>query len=328
MSFYRIIALVTLTLVFSGASSAESNQELTTRYVNPGPFEVRTLLGEWTDTSRDQRQVPFKVYFPLNRLDKTPIIIWSHGAGGSREGGRYLGEHLASHGFASFHLQHPGTDASQRKGDGVGALLTRISNPRLVMLRFGDPGFAVKEIKSLAANGYANGMLDASRMGISGHSMGAMSGLVAAGQQNGRIGQRFAVKELMGAFVMSPAPRGGDAVSMFREMLMPVFHLTGTKDESPLKDFEPAARKIPFQATTNVDQYLLILDEAVHATFSGRPIANDPFLDDHHDRIRMAATAFWKMQLEDDRLAETWLKEGGFAAELAKQDTFTFKSGQ
>ena len=169
-------------------------------------------------------------------------------------------------------------------------------------------------------------MLDASRIGFSGHSMGAMSTLVVAGQQNERIGQRFAVPEIKGAFAMSPAPRGGEAKQMFSNMLMPVFHLTGTHDESPLKDFEPEARLQPFEYSNNQDQYLLLLDNAVHATFSGRPIATDPFLDDHHEVIRMAAVAYWKMLLEEDSQAAAWLQQGGLAAELRNQDIFKYKS--
>jgi len=63
----------------------------------------------------------------------------------------------------------------------------------------------------------------------------------------------------------------------------------------------------------------------VHATFSGRRISKDPFLDDHHDVIRMAAVSYWKMLLEQDQKARVWLQQGGFAAELAADDLFQFK---
>ena len=75
----------------------------------PGPHEVAVLLAAWQD-SRRQRQVPVKIYYPADGAGPFPVIIFSHGLGGSREGYQYLGRHWASHGYVSVHLQHIGSD--------------------------------------------------------------------------------------------------------------------------------------------------------------------------------------------------------------------------
>ena len=41
-----------------------------------------------------------------------PLVVFSHGIGGSRLGYTWLGRNFARHGIASLHLQHVGSDRS------------------------------------------------------------------------------------------------------------------------------------------------------------------------------------------------------------------------
>jgi predicted dienelactone hydrolase len=81
----------------------------------PGPFKVDTVLFDWTDAKRG-RAVPVKIYFPLGSEGPFPLIIFSHGLGGSREGYEYLGRHWASHGYISLYIQHAGSDDEVWRG--------------------------------------------------------------------------------------------------------------------------------------------------------------------------------------------------------------------
>ena len=290
----------------------------------PGPLEVSVSLGEWVDKAREGRKVPWKLYFPDRISEPVPVVFWSHGAGGSREGAEYLGRFLASHGFATFHIQHPGTDESLIRDDGTQGMLARLRNPRATMARFGDVPFAVRQVKQMNKAGEWAGKFDVGHMGISGHSFGAMSTLIAAGQRNQAVGDRFVVSELKGAFAMSPSARGGSPEELFAEMVMPIFHLTGTNDKSPLGDFEPKDRQIPFERIDGVDQYLIVMQEATHRTFSGRPDPTDPALDRHHELIRIAALAFWTAYLKEDQQAQGWLVTG-MAKEMQGEGTYRVK---
>ena len=77
----------------------------------PGLYAVETARYDWQDEAR-QREIPVKLYFPKTGDGPFPVIIFSHGLGGSRDNYEYLGRHWASHGYVSVHLQHKGSDAA------------------------------------------------------------------------------------------------------------------------------------------------------------------------------------------------------------------------
>lgn len=54
--------------------------------------------------------MPLKIYLPANK--PASVILLSHGLGGSREVGAYLGERWAARGYVVVAMQHPGSDHS------------------------------------------------------------------------------------------------------------------------------------------------------------------------------------------------------------------------
>ena len=82
------------------AAGGEAGQA-TLEYRKPaGPAAVETVAYDWHDAKRDRR-VPVKIYYPKTGNGPFPVIIFSHGLGGSREGYEYLGRHWASWGYVS-----------------------------------------------------------------------------------------------------------------------------------------------------------------------------------------------------------------------------------
>ncbi|MEM6705348.1 MAG: peptidylprolyl isomerase [Acidobacteriota bacterium] len=303
----------------------------------PGPHAVDVREGRWTDADRDGRVVPYRLYLP-REAGPVPVVVWSHGAGGSRAGAEYLGRHLASHGYACFHLQHAGSDSAVLREHGVQGMLQRMRNPEVSVARFGDVPFAVEQIRALGAEGDLAGRLDTERLGMSGHSFGAITTQAAAGQIFPGVDQNYSVDAFLGAFPMSPSPpQRGSAEAAFASMKMPIFHLTGSNDAIPIGDLQPEDRTRPFEIITEVDQYLLVLGDGIHSTFSGRRIPasagaaaeNDPR---HKRLIKMAATAFWDSLLSRDEAvratATRWLREGGMASQLADSDRFESKTAE
>ena len=70
------------------------------------------------DTER-RRPIPSRLYLPQGArpAQPVPLVVFSHGLGGSRMGYRYLGSHWADEGIASLHPQHVGSDSRIWQGN-------------------------------------------------------------------------------------------------------------------------------------------------------------------------------------------------------------------
>lgn len=55
------------------------------------------------------REIPIRVYLPTGQAT-APVVVFSHGLGGNREGSAFLGKHWAARGYVAVFLQHPGSD--------------------------------------------------------------------------------------------------------------------------------------------------------------------------------------------------------------------------
>jgi predicted dienelactone hydrolase len=111
------------------------------------PYE--TLEFDWVDVKR-QRPVPVRLYWPKGTSSSAPIplVVFSHGIGGSRRGYRYLGEHWSSHGVASLHLQHVGSDRNVWFGNPLGLIgrLQDAAQEREAIERPRDLAFALDQL--------------------------------------------------------------------------------------------------------------------------------------------------------------------------------------
>ncbi|RYF37578.1 MAG: hypothetical protein EOO25_18915, partial [Comamonadaceae bacterium] len=150
-------------------------------------YEVRYF--DWTDAGR-QRPVKAKLYLPAQAdgpVGPVPLVVFSHGIGGSREGYTYLGKYWAANGFASLHLQHAGSDRNLWQGNPL-ALVSRLqaaAQESEAMDRARDLGFALDRLLA----GELAPRIDASRIAVAGHSYGANTTLLVAGAQVQREGR-------------------------------------------------------------------------------------------------------------------------------------------
>lgn len=270
--------------------------------------EVAIVRGEWSDPARD-RVVPYKIYLPATS-GPAPVVIFSHGLGGSREAAAYLLEHLARHGFVAVAVQHPGSDAALLAGGGAEGAIERlrgaVGDPRAAAARFGDIRFVIDRLTAENGSGALAGRLDMSRLGMSGHSYGALTTLVAVGQRlPGPRGDAFRDERIDAAIVYSPnAPRNQDAESALREIATPILHFTGTEDRTPF-DLEesPEGRQIPFRTITGADQYLVVFDGGDHMIFSGRVQSAGAMSEAQRlqtEAIQRESLTFWRAYLMND----------------------------
>ncbi len=283
----------------------------------PGPSIVTATLLDWHDAARS-RQVPVKIYAPATGQGPFPVIVFSHGLGGSREGYEYLGRHWASWGYVSVHVDHQGSDtAALKKG---GRLLKNLreaaGDPRNAVARPLDVRFVLDRLEKLNQGGSPlSHRLDLTRIGMAGHSFGSWTTMAVAGQ-----GGTFAEPRVKAAIAMStPAPRQKDYDRVYRDVHIPILHMTGTEDDSPIGETRAAERRIPYDHIQGADQYLVTFQGGDHMVFSGRLMqAERPKDPVFHSLILQGTTAFWDAYLKGDAAAKAWLTNGGYAAVLGK----------
>ena len=124
----------------------------------------------------------------------------------------------------------------------------------------------------------------------------------------------------MSAPVPGGAARAGD---QFTHIPVPVFHMTGTRDDSPIGETKAPDRRIPYDQSTTPGTCLLILTGADHMTFSGHILGAFHQEDARFQPLILAAsTAFWDATLRNNQAARAWLYNGGFKTLLGNQGTF------
>jgi len=230
-------------------------------------------------------------------------------------------------------LQHHGSDDEVWRGQGLNAyaaLNRAVEDPKNAIDRAEDVKFAISELFRLndmkTVGGYdpLRGMIDENEVGMAGHSFGAWTTLAVVGEKN-TAGVNFTDSRIKAAIAMSaPVPGGAEkAAGEFAAIKAPVFHMTGTQDNSPIGETKAADRRIPYDQATTPGTCLLILNGADHMTFSGHIFAAYAPEDERFQKYILAgSTAFWDATLRGNAAARTWLYHGGFTAMLGKAGTF------
>ncbi len=315
--------MIQLCLV-AGALAGNFGKELS------GPFAVETLRIEWRDSKRDHT-VPVKIYFPKGATGACPVIVFSHGLGGTRDTYEYLGRHWAGHGYVCVHVQHPGSDDSAWRGAArpMESMRAATMDPKNLANRPQDVSFALDQMTILnSSEGPLRGRLDLQRVGMAGHSFGAWTTLAVAGQKFGPTERSMADRRVNAAIAMSsPVPRLASG-RHYGDIRVPVFHLTGTLDESPLNETKAGDRRVPFDSINGAPQYLLTFTGGDHMVFSGRVAAGRDRARDVaiHEAILRGTTAFWDARLRGDKEAGDWFERGGFEKALGALAVFEMRN--
>ena len=258
----------------SPLSSIPTNANYTAQEVN------------WFDSKR-QRSIPAVLYLP--KTDQpAPLIVFSHGLGGTRYGYSGFGKYWASKGMASIHLQHPGSDRAVWTSQGFAVLsaLKAAANTDNAVARALDVTFA---LNTLAADTDLAKRINFEKIGVGGHSFGANTALMSAGAQFQQDGKAlgFGDKRIKAALVMSPPalPTSLDPKYVYRPIQIPTLHLTGTQDNTPIPGAITTAdmRRESYDAIPAGPKYLGIYDGGKHAMF------NDRTRDDVNSAIKQSA---------------------------------------
>jgi len=277
---------------------------------------------------RRKRDVPLRVYLPT-ATDQAPLLLFSHGLGGSRDNNGYLGRHWSARGYAVVFLQHPGSDESvwrEQPLAGRMAALRDAANGKNLRLRIDDVPLVLDALTRWNADDDhpCHGRFDLEHVGMTGHSFGALTTQCVSGQAAPWIGTKFTDPRIDAALPMSPSnTRAGSLATAFGSVAVPWLLMTGTADSAPIGDQTPASRREVFpHLPKTIDRYELVLDGAEHNAFGERALPGERRQrnPNHHRAILAISTAFWDTHLRGDPAARAWLHGEGCKQVLEPKD--------
>nr|WP_297526556.1 hypothetical protein [uncultured Roseateles sp.] len=241
---------------------------------------------DWIDASR-QRAVPVRVYWPQGQAPAGgwPVVVFSHGMGGSRRGYSYLGSYWAAHGVVAMHVQHIGSDRRLWAG-GFGwsnslSLVLRLQHAAQreeAVDRTQDVRFALNQLLA----GPLAPRLDPARLAIAGHSYGANTSLLLAGAKvpasaelPGGTPLAALVEPRFKAAILISAPPfygEGDPAPILSGIAIPTLHISATDDEITIPGYYsgPADRVALFDAIGGPHKALAMFSGGSHSIFTDR----------------------------------------------------------
>jgi len=297
----------------------------------PSAFAAPQVIdAEWKDGSRE-RAVPLKIRAP-DGAESVPLVIFSHGLGGSREGGKLWGEHWSANGYLVVHVQHPGSDEALWRGPGEGAprqRLARGATAEQLLGRVDDVRFVIDEITRLQTKSDAPAWVkraDLTRIAMTGHSFGALTTMSLAGVRYPGPIKSLAEPRIKAFIAFSPSVQGlkRSWPERYGAMERPFLSVTGTIDGDVMNTGANAkSRAALFDAQPAGDKYRVVFEGGDHAVFGGGSSRDGAWLAavtgdsknvtdsataavirDHTQRITLK---FLDAYLKQDAKAKAWL---------------------
>jgi len=298
-----------------------------------GPFRVATIASATLRDAARETDLPILIRYPREPADaRRPLVVFSHGAGGSSAAFAELSAHWASHGYVVVHPTHADSLILRR---GRGEDLTPLRrDPRRLRTSVDIPGRVADVVLILDridelerrmrddAGDAPAPRIDPKRIGLAGHSAGAFTTQVAFGAAvrglrfAGRPSDRLADDRIRAAIVISGQGTTSPAFTAesWKGIRRPMMVYAGSLDRSPISNETPASRRHPFEYAAEGDKYLVFIEGATHASYAGkgasalqpaRPTTPLPVIT---DAVAAGTLAFWDAYLLEKPRAREYLR--------------------
>lgn len=274
-------ALVLAFVFFSCSSTAPSqldeDQAPRSRYSGQAGESPVGVIPEGTvrDAQRNQ-DVVFTVEYPT-RPGPHPLLIFSHGFGSTRQTYVGLSSHWASQGYVVIKPAH--ADAGRLKRDDIEAAWRNQTQS--------DWRNRVRDITSIIDGLDAieesypelKGKIDRTKIGVGGHSYGAFIAMLIGGAKTFPEGTSYADPRVKAIAVLSPQGPSETfhlTADSYKELKLPTLFMTGTRDNGLNEKETPEWRRQAFELSPAGDKWLIVLEGAHHASFTGQVNAMAP----------------------------------------------------
>ena len=285
-----------------------------------GPHTVTEVTDIVLHDAKRNKDLHLRVFYP-NEPGNYPVIVFSHGAGGSQTCCDALTRHWASYGYITLQPTHEDS-AVQRRNSGeeniqfLQAVREALKKPALWESRPLDISFVLDSLPELQKRIPAlAGKMDTARVGVGGHSMGAFTADAIAGalvDLPGHPATNFFDQRVKSVLLLSPQGPGefGLTDHSWDHVALPLMSMTGSLDNGATHQ-GPSWKKIPFDRSQPGDKYHLFIEGANHMSFiTGQTLL--PTRAAQAEAIlgytNSASLAFWDAYLKNDATAKQYLQ--------------------
>jgi predicted dienelactone hydrolase len=267
---HRLVVLAGIAIV-SAACATQSPQrpaadprekDPTFRYGNnPGPSPVGAIPDVLLDDKARNKRVAITIEYPT-RGGPHPVIVFSHGGGGSNRSYPGLSSHWTSYGYVVIRTSHDDRVAADQLT--TAEWRERVRDITLVLDSLDSLQQQYPELQ---------GKVDASRIAVAGHSRGAVTAMMLGGLRTFPGPATFADPRVKVIAALSPSgPRAGWGVTgeSFAEIRVPALFVTGSRDTGATQEETPEWRQQAFELAPAGDKWLVTIDDVQHGTFTGQ----------------------------------------------------------
>jgi predicted dienelactone hydrolase len=304
----------------------------------PGPFDVAVRDLDLHDPARN-KDLHVKVRYPRPKAkdgtlpERLPLVVFSHGLGGSCDAFSDLSAHWASLGYVVIHPTHADSARDRaKKGEAIDkdTLWRSIMDLQARENRVRDLAFILDSLDQIEAGlpdlqRDGKGRIDREHIAAAGHSAGAYTTQLITGM---RIRTR---EQPQGASYADPRVKAGLIISgqgvnglgitkdAWEKVAVPTLVITGSKDLASVGSETPQTRRHPFEYARGAAGggpacFLLWIEGASHSSYagkSGRSIGDkesatsDPKMIG--EIVQCATTAFLDRYLRGNEAGQAWL---------------------
>jgi dienelactone hydrolase len=322
--------LVVSPLVLLGAGVALAAAEPAAYKLVDGPHTVREVPELILHDAERKKDLPIRIHYP-SADGSYPVIVFSHGAGGSKECCAELARHWASHGYVVIQVTHADSIRLRRQqgeraslGQAMGEAIRGLLEPEVRRQRTRDISFTLDSLRVLERQvPELKGKLDAERIGVGGHSAGALTAMLLGGTQSFSEGAGDLTDPRPRAFLLLSAQgRGplGFTEESWRGFTRPMMNMTGSRDLS-VGGRGPEWRKDPYDFSPPGGKYHVYIEGANHGSFignlsggmaawlRGESVQGEALREQEaiFNWVKVACIVFWDAYLKDDAPARTYL---------------------
>jgi predicted dienelactone hydrolase len=208
------------------------------------------------------KDVMLTIEYPIDGTAPFPLLVWTPGFGGTNRSYQGYSSYWASMGYVVIRVSHG--DKGSMDAQTASDWRSRVRDVTFVLDSLDTLEQRFPELK---------GKIDRNKIAVGGHSYGAFTAMLLGGLHTFPGDASYAdprVKEVVAISPPGPTERLGITKDSYTTLNVPALFITGSEDNGVTETETPDWRRDAFRLAPAGEKYLIVIEGARHASFTGR----------------------------------------------------------